>query len=275
MNTYPQPPTRVRALAALTVAAGLMVPMIAAPSAAASEAAVILSMRSTGGFAPQFTDFAAVSRHVISADLKHYQPLNVADSRPILSPVSVDSMTKADVAKVDAMAKAAGLNRSNANWGFPNTADVPVLSITYRGNTNAIPSFGVGEESLTRKQRGSRAKVAKLLAYLDRRSGVPSPPQSVVITAVPAADASTPAPKPVAQRNLRLDVALVAPVITVQDWPSSAPKLASIGQCSVVSDAAAVEVLKGAQSTVRFRSEGKVWQIYGRQVLPGDAGCVT
>jgi hypothetical protein len=266
---------RYQAALLLCLSSALVVPVVVPLVATASTRArssspdVVLSMRSDGGFAPMFTDFRTPPRHLITPSRVHYRPADMTtDSNSLVSKVVSDQMSKPDLAKVDALATAAGLNQK-VDWGLPNTADVPNLTITYRGRAQSIPSYGVGEESLTKKQQSARRRVASLLEFLDkRRGGKEVKPAALVAAALEAQDVPQSGKK-----ALRSSGSLANPAIRVQDWPSSAPSLSKIGDCSVITDPTTVVTLTTAPDTVRFRSDNKVWQVFARIKLPGDKSC--
>ncbi len=258
--------------AALLVALSFVLLAPASAHAATStggDKGVLLSMRSIAGFARPFTNIRALPLHVVTDDRTHYQPADIANSNALVDKAVSSQMTKKEFEMIDALAKSAGLD-TKVDWGVPDTPDVPLLSITYRGRTQDISSYGVGEKSLTKKQRAMRAKVAKLIAALDVQSSRSTEvkPSALAVAAVEANDV----PKN-GQRALTSQLTLAPPVITVQDWPASAPKLSSIGDCRVVTEPAAVVLLSTSADTVRFRSDGKVWEVFARILLPGDPGC--
>jgi hypothetical protein len=276
-HSFPRRRCRAALLVGLCVAtvlssgvAGVAGVTAVAATAAGPPADVVLTMSSGGGFVPIFSDFRTPPLHVVTTGRVHYRPSNDTDSNDLVSRVVSDQMSTNDLATLDSLAKSAGL-KQRIDWGLPNTADVPALTITYRGRTQSIPSYGVGEQSLTKKQQSARRKVAKLIDFLENRSRARSKvvqPTALVVATVEAQDVPSGGKK-----ALTGSVALPSPVITVQDWPSSAPALKTIGNCAVVTDPAAVTALSTVPLTVRFRSDNKVWQVFARIKLPGDSGC--
>jgi hypothetical protein len=260
----------------LAFAIGLTALVVSSPAALAATSkkpakttttpatVTILTVGRFGGFVPQGYDQRSNEEHIVRSDGQHYSPGPVPSiyPGPALSPVLVDQLTKPQLAELDRRAKAAGLDRPSTDWGIPNTADVPNLVITYRGRVHSIPSFGVGEGSLSKQQRAARASVKTVLDLL-----VVSPkatlykPTAVVLTAqgVQPGDNDPSAPAP-----------------TVVDWPKGAPVLGNGGSCQLIggeSGKVVAALLSAQNELTQYRSENFTYRVFARISVPGDRGC--
>ncbi len=252
------------------VGAGLLALIVSAqPNATAATkkkpaVSTVLTVGRFGGFVPQGYDIRSLHEHVVRSDGQHFVPGPVPASYPgpALSPVLVDQFTKAQLTTLDRRAKAAGLDRKSPDWGMPNTADVPNLVINYRGRSHTIPSYGVGEESLTKQQRAARASVKALVdGLVVKGPGMQYKPTAVVLIAqgVQPGDNDPSAPAP-----------------AVVDWPKGVPVLGNGGSCQVITGepGKAVATLMASQNGLtQYRSEGFVYRVFARISVPGDRGC--
>ncbi len=223
--------------------------------------AAILTVGSSGGFVPQGYDFRNSARNMVLGDGSHFRPGAITMQYPgsALYPLQQGRFKRTELATIDRLAGAASLADRGFDWGIPNTADVPNLTVNYRGNKHSITSFGVGEESLTPRQRSARKAVASLLAYLDKQPGTTVKPTALVMIASRADESAT------AHETLE-----------ARDWPTGAVPLASVGSCAVVTGpagrAAAVFLAKQHELT-SYRDRGVLYRVIARVHVPGDWGC--
>jgi hypothetical protein len=264
--TASQGATRSVALITLLVIAACgLTATVGRASAGTSPGAVVYSATYRGGFTIPGTDFRTVPAQLIDTNRNLYSPgaITMIYPGPALFPIIKTPVSKSRMQAFDRLAREAGLQRSRLDWGTPNTADVPDLVLTYRGKTHTIPSFGVGEESLTKAQQTNRQRVRKLMdsiGSLASPSGSLYTPTSLVIAPRLAVPEDTP------------------PDLTVQrlDWPDSIGTLDNTPSCAVLSGpnaAAALRVLQQANDLTQFRSNGKFYRVLVRPALPGDLGC--
>lgn len=248
-----------RMVATLVAVLAVVAPMTAtvrALGAGPASATSILVVRSEGGFVPAYFDVRQPPRASLMSDGRLYRPgaMTMEYPGPALVPITVARLGRSERAAVDRLAHAAGLHRRDRDLGRPPTADVPDLVITYRGVTTRIASYGVGEELLPRAQRDARLAVARLLSRVDGFGGAVVPPTAVVAaireaTSGDAGDGITPG------------------VLTWQWRPLAETS------CVVIAEPAAVDALSGARETTQYRSEGRLWRVFARPMVPGDAGC--
>ncbi len=262
-----RPLTVLRAfIAVISVTVAVLFGQIRNPAQGTStERATILSIGSSGGFVPVGFDFRNSARNIVNYDGSHYRPgpITMQYPGPALYPLLQNKFSKADLAKIDKLARAAGLHTKGFDWGVPNTADVPNLTVSYRGTKHSIASFGVGEESLTAKQRSARKAVSALLAFLASTPGKVVKPTAVVMISSKTHAA------PTTDSNV--------PVVTV-DWPADSVPLASVTSCRQVTEkqgAVAAAFLAKQNELTRYRSGGVVYQVFARVYVPGDWGCGT
>jgi hypothetical protein len=265
---FPIRPFLLAVVSAAVLAAGALSGFGRVAASAQSPKVVrpILSATFLGGFAPQGYDIGQSAQYLVTSDRILYRPGAVIAifPGPALYPLTQELLTKKEIANLDKLAKTAGLQSKAVNWGNPPTADVPTLTLTWRGKSHSIPSFGVGEESLTKGQRASRAAVGKLLKSLDRPYGKLVTPTAVVIVpfGVREGDSSIDGVKP-----------------TLVDWPAGVTPLGDFGGgCRVLEGAegiAAAQFISKQNSITQYRSGGQLYRIAARIFIPGDRGCTN
>jgi hypothetical protein len=234
-------------------------------SAASVESFPILRINFQGGFAG------------INPMDRYSQPMAVLDSfghllrradatrepLPTLVPYTVVAVSKANKARIQALAKAAGLSKK-LDAGIPPTADARELVVSFNGTTNVIASYGFGDDALPTGQLAVRKKIRALISYLDSLPrGTPTTPPSVVVTSFNYAN-HDPDPSRLYEPQPR------------KAWPSTYTPLD--GSCVVLDGPTAVAAIIALQSSnvlTPWTSDGNVWRIVARPALPGDRGCRT
>jgi hypothetical protein len=210
----------------------------------------------------QGTDARSVPAFVLGSDRRLFRP-GVTTQQfpgPALSPVTVVNLSPIEVKAAVDLATAAKLSRK-VDFGLPPTADVPEFQITYKGVTNIVASFGVGEEGLPATQRAGRKKLRALVNFLSSRRGEKLySPESLVVSVV------------------RYDETNVDPTVkqTPKPWPGEAFDLREMGGCKVLVGAqakAAAATLAQANALTPFTSSGYTYTVFARPLLLGDAGC--
>lgn len=234
-----------------------------APSSKPSGAPTVLFRASyQGGYTRAGTDQRSVPTMVLTTDGRLFRP-GVTTQQfpgPAIHPVTITKLTATDLTTVTKLAGAAKLT-TKLDLGMPPTADVPELSLNYKGFTNVVASAGVGESSLSPTQQANRKSIRTLTEFLASRPGEKLyPPESVWIGVVRYDDS-----------NVDLSVKQ-----NPQAWPPEAFDLREMGGCKVVVGAqakAAVAALARANDQTPFTSSGYTYTVLARPMLPGDPGC--
>ncbi len=199
---------------------------------------------------------------VVTDDGQLYQADAVVQvyPRPSLDSFTVTSLSKADTAELNKLAKAANLT-TRLNLGVPPTADVPDFVVTYRGVTNVIASLGVGDEAMPSAQLEGRKKVKALLTFLQSRPGAKTGAPTSVVVMPRSAD------------GIPEDPAFAQPP---RPWPQAASDLREMSGCKVLTGAPAIEAVKALSTSTeltRWTSSGYTYLVSARPALPGDRGC--
>jgi hypothetical protein len=258
---------KISKISASTLAclASLFGSLVFAPfaSAARGTTGLILRINLQGGFGGvNPMDPYSQPTAVLDSSGQLFRPAKVTrEPRPTLTPYTVKVVSTANKAKIEALAKTAGLSKQLVA-GSPPTADARDLAISFNGTTNVIASYGLGEDALPPAQLAIRRKIGALVSYLDALpSGSATIPTSVVVTSFNYAN-HDPDPSHLQQPQ--------PPKI----WPSAYAPLD--GSCVVLSGPTAVAAIAALQSSnvlTPWTSDGNVWRIVARPALPGDKGC--
>jgi hypothetical protein len=248
-----------------TVAAIAVGGLVFAPfaSAAGTKTFPVLRINLQGGFGGiNAMDPSAQPMAVLDSSRQLYRPVKLTrEPRPTLAPYTVATVSQANKAKIEALAKAASLSKK-VNAGTPLTADARELVVSFNGTTNVIASYGFGEEALPPAQLAVRKKVGALISYLDALpAGSPTTPTSVVVTSFNYA-------------NHDPDPSRLQKPQPPRTWPSEYAPLD--GSCIALSGPTAVAAIAALQSSnvlTPWTSGGNVWRIVARPALPGDIGC--
>jgi hypothetical protein len=232
-------------------------------SAAVGTTAPILRINLQGGFGGiNAMDPYSQPTAVLDSSGQLFRPAEVTrEPRPTLTPYTVKVLSKANKARIDALAKTAGLSKQ-LTAGNPPTADARDLVISFNGTTNVIASYGLGDDALPPKQHAIRKKIGVLISYLNSLpSGSATIPTSVVVTSYNYA-------------NHDPDPSHLQKPQPPKIWPGAYAPLD--GSCVVLSGPTAVAAIAALQSSnvlTPWTSDGNVWRIVARPALPGDKGC--
>ncbi len=229
--------------------------------------AAILVASTSGGLVPVGFDIRSGPAYLVDSNVTFYAPgpAPAIYPGPALTPLFQRSVTKDEIASLDRAARAAGLNAVRRDWGFPQTADVPELAITYRGVTNTIPSFGVGEESLPVAVRQRRKAVSELLLSLNRGARPTTAVKADRIILF-------------ARQATADEVSADGIQPNMIDWPSSVTGFPFDGGCVDLQGKAGKTVgtlLQSATQLTLFRSGKYTYQVFARIGVPGDSGGAT
>jgi hypothetical protein len=234
-------------------------------SAAQRALPPVLIAQYRGGFTVEGADARSGPSFLIDANRRLYTPgaITLQYPGPAILPYSQTTLSAKQLATMEKLAKAAGLDKQRVDWGTPGTADVPELAIKYKGKLHVIYSFGVGEEGLKPTQRTARQRVKALLDAMSTTAGFAGPlyrPTSLVITARETRPEDTPPDLQVQQVN----------------WPTAVPPLSGFAQCGVLEGndaAAALTLVQTTNELTQYKSNGKTYRVFVRAALPGDGGC--
>ncbi len=267
---------------ALTPAAG-KAPSSRTASASAADTAV-LTIRDSGGFVFPSYLYRRLPTYTVTAARQLIRPAD-SKSGSLLIPASVKSLTGSQLSKIEQLAKAAGLDQPNIDFGTPMIADAPVTVLTYRGVTNSIlipsittaeafgPMIGTEGGSTTNiaAQLAARNKLQPLLRYLESIGTTTT--KTFVPTAV-AVHAQAADPSIIGE--LPAMPSSETSVAPIRQWPYREYPLESMANCRVISGKAAaplIAFLKSSKEADRFSSNNVTYTLWAHMVLPGDAGC--
>ena len=233
----------------------------------------LLSIGSSGGLIDPNFKFSRLPIVVVASTGELYAqgPTTMIYPGAVLPNVRVRTLSKAGIVRLRALVTRAGIDRV-VDYGRPPIADVPALVIRYLPAnatfvTNALPSFGVGEKSLTSGQRARRAKIRALMVSLED-------PRRTFGRQISPEAAYTPNRFVIRAGDPQTNADGLTPAVV--DWPLPGTPLAAVGQCAVVegSDGSTLAAaLRNANQLTKFRDAGKTWQLTVRVLLAGDPGC--
>jgi hypothetical protein len=256
----------------------------AAPRAAAVGAkpgtGFSITVSYTGGLRPWGDELRQPHPlHVFDSVLYTRTPAPQTYPGPFLFGINERKLTDDQVATLRSNAEAAGLLRSNVEYGTLPVTDIPQTVITVSDGTSTYVSnvFALGLEGdivpgrdsgVTQQQLADRKKI---VAFIDRPFGE----QSVEIDRLTASSVAT------------TRLVLAAQAIPDDQIPAASTGerrvafpvpglLAKIGTCMELPRAQTTQilpVLEKADSLTYFTDGPQTFQVVGRTLLPGEAGC--
>jgi len=243
-----------------------------------SPSSLVVRVDVSGGFvAPEtiFTNLPVVSIYgdgsVITSG-----PVPMIYPGPVVPNLLVRELDATGMQAVLTAAQEAGILTGPIDYGQPPVADVPDTVVTINANdttyTQSANALGgdFGTENLTPAQIATREKLSKFvdsMTDLETLVGAdhigPEQPYTITkwrvrATAVDQVPTGEPAP-------------------TVVPWPVPSLPLASIGDCTAVTDAATAQqvtdTMSKANQLTYFTDAGKTYQVLVRPLLPDETSC--
>jgi hypothetical protein len=243
-----------------------------------NPSSLVVRVETTGGFVPVETIFTNLPVVSIYGDgsVITTGPQVMIYPGPVVPNLLVRKLDQSGMQAVLTAAQQAGILTQPIDYGQPNVADVPSTVVTVNVNdqafTQSANALGMVEATsgLTPAQIDARAKLSTFVASMSDLETLvgadhigPEQPYTIAgwrLRATPAGQLPTGEPAP-----------------TVVPWPVASVPLASIGECSAVTEAATVaqvtDTLTKANQLTFFTQAGKTYQVLARPLLPDETGC--
>jgi hypothetical protein len=247
--------------------------------------AVLLQVRSAGGFVPWGWDFSAMPTLTVYADGRAIVPgpQPAIDPGPVLPNLLVERLSKAGLDTLVQAADDAGLLAEPPDYGTPGITDVQTTYVTltvggqtYEHAAYALGYFegesfergdgtGAGDTGLTEDEAAARRVLAEFISAAeelvgDTGDGEPYEIEAFGVRAQPVLPDIAGAPDRSAE---------------IVPWPLDAP-LADMAECSVI-DGDAARTLLGTLADVtdmtQFEQDGVTYSVWFRPLLPHESGC--
>ncbi|HMK11421.1 MAG TPA: hypothetical protein VK461_07555 [Acidimicrobiales bacterium] len=243
-----------------------------------SPSSLVVRVDTTGGFVPVETVFTNLPIVSIYGDgsVITSGPVPMIYPGPVVPNLLVRKLDTQGMQAVLTAAQDAGILTDPIDYGQPPVADVPDTVVTVNANeksyTQSANALGgdFGTDNLTPAQIEARDELSKFvdsMTDLETLVGAehigPEQPYTITgwrlrATAVDQLPTGEPAP-------------------TVVPWPIASLPLASIGDCTAVTDAATAkqvtDTMSKANQLTYFTDAGRTYQVLVRPLLPDEASC--
>ncbi len=239
---------------------------------------LVVRVELTGGFVAVETVFTSLPVTSIYADGRVITsgPQTMIYPGPVVPNLLVRKLDATGMQAVLTAAEDAGILTEPIDYGQPPVADVPDTVVTVNTNdttyTQSANALGMEDATsgLTQAQIDERAKLS---TFVDSMTDLE--------TLVGADHIGPEQPYVVSGWRLRAMVAdqlpTGDPAPTVVPWPIPSLPLASIGECTAVTEPAMVtqvtDTMTKANQLTFFTDAGKTYQVLVRPLLPDETGC--
>lgn len=255
----------------LALATGVSQPAKLAPAQAAATPYVTLSVRQTGGYAPEQTLLMRTPQAVLYSDgaLLATSPAPAASYPGPAAPTILRKSVSSSVKQILAAADAAKVTDPKFDWGFPNVADAPDTEFTVQRSAKTanvkvvVYALGIAGPDLSRAQVTARAAASDFVQKLQAFN-------SSLITS---------SSKPVRWVSPRWVIwaspASANQYSVIRQW-FGAKQLSAAAGCVTLSSAEnrkLVSALPQLNAASRWISAGKTWQVQLRPLFPHESGC--
>ena len=237
---------------------------------------VVLRIASEGGFVAPGTNFVALPTLLISGDGKAFTPGIMTEQfpGPLMSPMFVQSISKAGIEKVLKLANDAGLLDGELDYSLPDgvgIADAPdtVVTITVNGKTHTHRANALGMDTTdgaksTPTRENLNTFVNLLVGKLQEVGGAANVGEATTWVADTYRLQATPVDP----------TQWTDPSPTIADWPSTTGlQLADAAQCATLAGSKVGDLFLKATQLTFFKEGELVYQLAVVGALPGDALC--
>ena len=231
-----------------------------ASAAAPQQPRVVLSISVAGGFVPYEYAYGTIPELVVYADGTAITPLVGGPAGAVLPRLRVVRLAPAQLARLIARARRAGLLAGPIEYPTPQVTDLPTTTVTivHQGRLHTHAAYALGFPATS--EHGVRKTLLQFVtatkAFVHAEGAVVRPralPARVRLHATTSQDGSTG---------------------TVKPWAIGGLRLATIGECAVTSSPRVIRALAQLRRGVRYRDRGTAYELTMRALLPGDPGCV-